>query len=122
MTKIESKYYKPNLRALHQITQFGYEIGIVIVKEENGKQYIAKPLKFEEWKEIAKPRETTINFIADPFGKSDLTVFFLDWLRIAEDLSLDLGKDFSKEREALKYHLEDMRKIAFGILEKKSRN
>lgn len=93
-------------------SDYGYNIKIAIIDKQSDRIYVAKPLEFIDVTNSCIENATfEIRKYAD-FQK-DFTSFMLDWIKIAEDLNIKLNQDFSKEREAMKYHLEDMRKLVF---------
>jgi len=83
-------------------------IEFLIYYEENGKRYVAQPVKliFKEWKEGEKIKPTL-----------ELSIFEADFLKsLAEALDekgIKTNKDAKIEGilEATRYHLEDLRKL-----------
>jgi len=80
-----------------------YEIAIFV--QENGKDFIALPLTLEEYKEGVEVTQTVA------FSKEELQEFFNELWKLG--FRPNDGTGNSGHVEAIKYHLEDMRKIAF---------
>ena len=105
------------LRVRFQTFDYNNETGLVIMDDRNGKRYVAQPLKFRDYTSniITEP---TLR-IMHPYDESTIEAygpFFRDWIKLAKTLGINLGEDFTKEREVLYKHLGDMRLIAFHKL------
>ena len=102
------------LRVRYQTFDYNSRTGLLITDEKDGRRYAAKPLVFEE-RTNTYTKEPTIliehpldELVGEVFGP-----FFRDWIEAGKILKVNFGEDFVKEREALLYHLEDMRKLVF---------
>lgn len=104
------------LRVMHMQNDYGNELNIAIMDKNGNRRAVARPLVFDDITD-SYVKEPTIKINFYQRDKSELATFFLDWLKIAEDLNIKLNQDFSKEREAMKFHLEDMRKLVFKTRE-----
>lgn len=90
--------------------EYNNQIKIAIFDEDGEKRSIGT-LTFKEY-EIGSGDATFI-FNNLLYNKERLSAFFLDWIKLAEELNINLNQDFTKERQAMLNHLEDMRKLVF---------
>lgn len=101
------------LRVRHMPSDYGNRVDIAIIEEkESGERYVAKPLEFVD-KTNELVGEPTLSFDFLHFDKEKFSAFFLDWIKIAEDMNLKLNPEFNKEKQAILNHLEDMRQLVF---------
>lgn len=103
------------LRVRFMEGNFHDKVSIIITDEEEGRRLVAKPLEFED-KSDTMVEQPTIELPRILFDSHRYLEFFKDWLTIAEMLNFSLENN--KQLEAIKCHLEDMRKLVFKIKDK----